>query len=131
MALWALKRLTGRRRIGVLLFALGLGVGLPAAALTVNSATRYFEVASTQKPMDGPVWNVRCDSAFQANPMDNDLSRDTTAGCSRATRPWRWAAIAMALASTLMLAAGGVLAVRGNDSDPELEQAKSASPSSV
>lgn len=114
LAYWALTRLTGRRRIGALLVAVSLGVGFPAAALTVNSAARYIEVASIQKPFDNPTWNVRCDSAFQTRPMDNDVSRDTTTACTRATQPWRWGAGTILLTSMALLV-GGVVTVAQSD----------------
>ena len=106
---WRVGRLTrrsGRRRVGALLVAACIGVGLPAAALTVNAASQHIEVASAHKPFDNPVWDVRCDSAFQTHPVGNDLSWDFTAACSRATRPWRWSAGAILLASMALLVGG-------------------------
>ena len=128
LAYGALTRLAGRRRIGASLVALSLGVGFPAAALTVNSASQHIDVASTHKPFDNPTWNVRCDSAFQTRPVDNDLSRDTTAACSNATRPWRWAVGAILLPSMALLVGGAVTVARGDGTESPDEPAKPDSP---
>lgn len=117
--------------MGALLVAVSLGVGFPAAALTVNSAPHYIDVASTQKPMDNPVWNVRCDSAFQARAMDDVVSRDTTAGCAHATRPWRWAAGAILLGSMAKLVGGIVLLGKSRNSDRDVKPPTSEASASV
>lgn len=103
---------------GALLLAAAIGVGFPTAALTANSSPRHIEVAASSKPMDSPTWRVTCDSAFQAKPVDNDLARELTAGCSRQTKPWRLAAMALALSSALLLAVGAAALVRARDTGP-------------
>lgn len=118
LALGAIDRWTGRRRTGALLLAAAIGVGFPTAALTANSSPRHIEVAASSKPMDSPTWRVTCDSAFQAKPVDNDLARELTAGCSRQTKPWRLAAMALALSSALLLAVGAAALVRARDTGP-------------
>ena len=111
LALWASRRLGGRRRLGALLIAFAIGVGIPSAALTVNSARQRVDVVTSRKPIDGDAWRVTCESALQENSDGTRFGQELTTACARATKPWRWAAIATALLSTFMILFGLVLAV--------------------
>ena len=104
--------------MGLLLVAAALVVGFPAAALTINSGARHIAVATDRPPLDSPTWLVACESALQRAPVANDLDRAVTSGCSRSTRPWRWAGEALGVVSLLVLGAGVVLLVVGGGAAP-------------
>ena len=107
-------RALGRRpvRVGLLLVAIGLGVLVPAAVLTVRGGRTAVELDASYGQPDGHSWQVTCERALLDGPGTDPLSLAGHAACEEATAPRRSVALGAAGLAAVLVASGLVLEVR-------------------
>jgi hypothetical protein len=107
------RRSIGRRRAGGILFALGLVVVLPLAALSIRAGRTSIDVVASRPPADSSAWRVNCESAVQGYEGD-----PFSAACHEATASWRATAAALTATSAVLVVIGAALVIGGNHRSP-------------